>query len=104
MGDLTNPCSVVLGPIEVDISQFISDSDRRDNKIRSDFSQSSQFPLVTFKPTQIEGIPGEYTEGEPVNLLITGELTIKETTLPVPLKPPCRWKVMRLQIRQPPRF
>ena len=80
MGDLTNPQSVVLGPVEVDISQFKSDSDRRDNKIRSDFLESTAFPLATFTPTQIEGVPGQYTEGEPVTLLITGDLTVKETT------------------------
>jgi len=34
MGDLSNPRSVVLGPVAVDISLFQSDSDRRDNKIR----------------------------------------------------------------------
>jgi len=83
MGDLTDPRSVVLGPVVVDISQFKSDSDRRDNKIRSDFLQSTQFPLATFKPTQIEGVPDEYTAGEPVTLQILGDLTVKETTLPV---------------------
>jgi predicted lipoprotein with Yx(FWY)xxD motif len=83
MGDLTDPRSVVLGPVEVDISQFKSDSDRRDNKIRSDFLESTKFPIATFKPTEIEGIPDEYTEGEPVTLFVTGDLTIKETTQPV---------------------
>jgi predicted lipoprotein with Yx(FWY)xxD motif/polyisoprenoid-binding protein YceI len=83
MGDLANPRSVVLGPVEVDISQFKSDSDRRDNKIRSDFLESAEFPIATFEPTAIEGVPDAYTEGEPVNMLVTGDLTIKETTQPV---------------------
>jgi polyisoprenoid-binding protein YceI len=83
MGDLTDPRSVVLGPVQVDISQFKSNSDRRDNKIREDFLESNQFPLATFKPTAIEGIPGEYSQGDPVQLSITGDLTIKETTQPV---------------------
>ncbi len=83
MGDLTDPRSVVLGPAEVDISQFKSDSDRRDNKIRSDFLESTKFPIATFKPTEIEGIPDEYIEGEPLTLLVTGDLTVKETTQPV---------------------
>jgi predicted lipoprotein with Yx(FWY)xxD motif len=82
MGDLANPRSVVLGPVDVDISQFKSDSERRDNKIRSDFLESSQFPLARFKPTEIEGIPGEYNQGDPVTMVITGDLTIKETTQP----------------------
>jgi predicted lipoprotein with Yx(FWY)xxD motif len=83
MGDLTDPRSVVLGPIEVDISQFKSDSERRDNKIREDFLESTQFPLAIFKPTTIEGMPGEYVQGDPVTLSITGDLTIKEATQPV---------------------
>jgi polyisoprenoid-binding protein YceI len=74
---------VVLGPVAVDISQFQSDSSRRDNKIRSDFLESAQYPIATFTPLEIEGIPAEYTNGDPVNIMIAGDLTIKETTQPV---------------------
>jgi polyisoprenoid-binding protein YceI len=80
MGDLSNPKSVVVGPITIDISQFKSDSERRDNKIRSDFLESARYPLATFSPTQIENLPQAYAEGEQLNLRISGDLTVKETT------------------------
>jgi polyisoprenoid-binding protein YceI len=67
----------------VDISQFKSDSGRRDNKIREDFLESASFPIATFVPTQIDGLPVSYNEGDELALQITGDLTVKEVTQPV---------------------
>ena len=78
--DLSNPLASLVSPIEVDISQFTSDSQRRDNKIRSDFLESSTFPIATFAPKQIDGLPKTYSEGESLTFKITGDLTIKEVT------------------------
>jgi predicted lipoprotein with Yx(FWY)xxD motif len=81
--DTTNPLASLVSPIEVDISQFKSDSDRRDNKIRNDFLESAAFPIATFIPTQIEGLPLSYNEGDQLTLQIIGDLTVKEVTQPV---------------------
>lgn len=81
--DLTNPLATLVSPIEVDISQFTSDSQRRDSKIRSDFLESAAFPIATFVPTQIEGLPETYNEGEQLTLQVSGDLTVKEVTQPV---------------------
>lgn len=81
--DPTNPRTSLVGPIEVDISQFTSDSGRRDDKIRQDFLESATFPIATFVPTQIEGLPQSYNEGDELTLQITGDLTVKEVTQPV---------------------
>jgi predicted lipoprotein with Yx(FWY)xxD motif/polyisoprenoid-binding protein YceI len=81
--DLTNPLASLVSPIEVDISQFNSDSQRRDSKIRSDFLESAAFPFSTFVPTQIEGLPDSYNEGDQLPLQIIGDLTVKEVTQPV---------------------
>jgi polyisoprenoid-binding protein YceI len=81
--DPTNPLASLIGPIEVDISQFKSDSGRRDNKIREDFLESASFPIATFVPTQIDGLPVSYNEGDELALQITGDLTVKEVTQPV---------------------
>lgn len=83
MFDPTNPLSAVVGPLNIDISQFTSDSERRDNKIRSDFLESAKFPIATFVPTSISGLPTEYSPGEEINLQISGDLTVKEVTQPV---------------------
>ena len=55
--DPSSPPNSSLGTFTADISQFTSDSDRRDNALRDRFLESATFPTVTFVPTQIEGIP-----------------------------------------------
>ncbi|MCJ7659141.1 MAG: YceI family protein, partial [Anaerolineales bacterium] len=81
--DPNYPLAAWIAPIQIDISQFTSDSERRDNKIRTDFLQSAQYPIATFTPSQIEGLPESYTPGEQVELQIHGNLTIREVTQPV---------------------
>jgi polyisoprenoid-binding protein YceI len=81
--DLAAPQNSSLGTLTADISQFKSDSGRRDNAIRGRYLESEQYPMVTFVPTSIEGLPDSYQEGQDLPLKITGDLTIREKTLPV---------------------
>ena len=81
--DPANPQNSSMGTIEVDISQFQSDSGRRDNTIRDRFLESSQYPIATFVPAQIEGLPTSYSEGETLNFKVSGDLTVHEVTRPV---------------------
>jgi polyisoprenoid-binding protein YceI len=80
--DPANPQNASISAIEVDISQFQSDSNRRDNTIRDRFLESGRFPIATFVPTQIDGLPESYTEGQPLNLKVSGDLTVHEVTKP----------------------
>jgi polyisoprenoid-binding protein YceI len=86
-GDVTIDPSALqnssLGTITADISQFTSDSSRRDNAIRGRYLESSKYPNVTFKATSIEGLPDTYQEGQELTFKISGDLTIRETTKPV---------------------
>lgn len=79
-GDLSNPPVSSIGPIQVDISQFTSDSSRRDSAIRGDWLESSRFPTATFVSTAIEGLPSSYVEGQDYTLKVTGDLTVREVT------------------------
>jgi len=81
--DPANPQNASIGPIEVDISQLQSDSDRRDNTIRDRFLESRRFPIATFLPNEIDGLPASYTEGDTLNLKVSGDLTVHEVTKPV---------------------
>ncbi len=81
--DRENPQNSSIGPVTVDISQFTSDSQRRDNAIRERFLVSSQFPNAVFNPTGIQGLPGSYQEGEPISFQVTGDLTVRDVTRPV---------------------
>ncbi|MGW8251874.1 MAG: YceI family protein [Anaerolineales bacterium] len=80
--DRAAPQNSQIGTITADISQFKSDSGRRDNAIRGRFLQSERYPTVTFIPTQIDGLPESYQEGQDIPLNITGDLTIREVTRP----------------------
>jgi polyisoprenoid-binding protein YceI len=78
-----NPQAVSIGDITVDVSQLTSDSARRDGALRDRFLLSSQFPTATFRATTIEGLPTAYIEGQEISFKVTGDLTVRETTLPV---------------------
>lgn len=78
--DPQNPQNSQLGPIQADINQFKSDNARRDAAIRDRFLQSALYPLVTFVPTQVEGLPDSYQDGQEINVKITGDLTIRDQT------------------------
>ncbi len=80
--DRTNPRNSRVGTIAVDISQFRSDSARRDNAIRGRWLKSARFPTAEFTPTAIQGLPETYTEGSELSLQIAGNLKIRDTTRP----------------------
>ncbi len=80
--DRAAPGNSQVGPISIDISAFTSDSERRDNAIRERWLESSRFPIATFSPTQIEGLPETYSDGQELTLTITGDLTVRDVTVP----------------------
>ena len=81
--DRTNPQNSSIEPIFVDVSQFTSDNQRRDNAIRERFLESAIFPIVEFNPQEIQGLPESYTEGEQISFQVSGDLTIRDVTKPV---------------------
>jgi polyisoprenoid-binding protein YceI len=78
--DTSNPQNSRIGTISVDISKFTSDSNRRDNAIRGNWLESNAYPIATFTPTKIEGIPVTGEEGVSYALTITGDMTIRDIT------------------------
>ena len=81
--DLQNPANIEFSEFSVDISTLQSDSGRRDNAIRRDWLESSQFPLARFVVTELNGFPASPQEGQPLQFKMIGDLTVRETTLPV---------------------
>lgn len=78
--DVNHPATSRLGMITVDISQFRSDSARRDNAIRERFLESARYPLATFQATRLEGLPESYTPGEEIAFTVVGDLTVRQVT------------------------
>ena len=69
-----------VGEIVVNVEMFQSDSVLRDKRIRHDYLESSHWPFVRFRPTQIEGLDADFADGLSYGIAVTGELTVKETT------------------------
>jgi polyisoprenoid-binding protein YceI len=80
--DRARPSNSRIGTLTVDISQFTSDSARRDNAIRDRWLESRRFPIAEFTPTAIQGLPETYQDGREVPLQITGNLKIRDVTRP----------------------
>jgi len=81
--DPDNPQNSSIGVITIDISAFTSDEDRRDQAIRDRWLESATYPIATFEPTEITGLPETYTEGDEISFQVTGDMTVRETTNPV---------------------
>ena len=80
--DTTDPSASQIGTIVVNVEQFTSDSALRDKRIRTDFLNSTDFPMAEFEATSIEGIPEDLDGGATAELTIEGDLTVAETTAP----------------------
>jgi polyisoprenoid-binding protein YceI len=78
--DFTQPANSQIGDIVIDVSQFTSDESRRDNFIRNNGLESAAYPLATFSPQSIDGLPAQIADGDSVSFTMTGDLTVKETT------------------------
>ncbi len=81
--DRSQPQNSSLGTFTVDVSQFTSDSGRRDNAIRGRYLESAKYPTVTFVPSKIEGLPTSIQDGVDYAFKVSGDLTIRQTTKPV---------------------
>ncbi len=66
----------------VKLNTLVSDQSLRDNWIRENGPQFSQYPLAQFTATGLESAPQTYTEGEEVQFKLLGDLTIREITQP----------------------
>lgn len=79
--DKTKPSASKIGTIKVDISKLQSDSGRRDDDIRDNWLESRKFPIATFVPKRLEGLPdAPYTDGQELTFKIIGDMTIRTVT------------------------
>jgi polyisoprenoid-binding protein YceI len=69
--------------ITVDLRTLKSDSNMRDQRIRSQWLESDTYPYAEFVSTGVEGVPGSYAEGQEISFKLIGNMTIHDTTQPV---------------------
>jgi len=65
-----------ISQFTVDLTTFVSDQDRRDNRVRQQFAAD---PIATFTTTELQ-LPDFYTEGDVFATEVAGELTINSVT------------------------
>jgi polyisoprenoid-binding protein YceI len=81
--DYDNPALSRLGEIVVDVSGFRSDESRRDNFLTRNGLVTSVYPLASFTPRTIDGLPESASPGDNIFLTIHGDLTVKDVAKPV---------------------
>ncbi len=68
--------------LDVDMSQERWSDGERDVVIRAQILQSGrdEFEFATFNPTDLAGVPGTFGIGDTLNIVLTGDLTIRGVT------------------------
>jgi polyisoprenoid-binding protein YceI len=69
--------------IQVDLRQLKSDESRRDTFIQRETLQTSQFPMATFVPKQVQGLPNPLPSSGDATFTMMGDLTVHGVTKPV---------------------
>jgi polyisoprenoid-binding protein YceI len=69
--------------ISVDLSKLQSDESRRDNWIKNDTIQTSRYPMATFVPRSVAGLPTPLPTAGEATFQLLGDLTVHGVTKPV---------------------
>lgn len=81
--DPSDVSSATIGVITVNARTLATDSDRRDRAIKNVILSTDSYELISFTPTTITGLSGSGALGTPYTFQIAGNLTIRDTTMPV---------------------
>jgi len=83
--------TVTNSVIEVDLTQLTSDSDQRDERIRTGGLETNSFPTATFALTAPIDLGAVPTVGQVFAVTATGDLTMHGVTQPISLPLEARW-------------
>jgi polyisoprenoid-binding protein YceI len=85
-----DPSKTQVGKVEVNIEALASEghpngngSARRDSFIRTQWLESSKYPVAEFSPTKLEGLPTTYKPGDTLKFKMTGDMKVHDTVKPV---------------------
>jgi polyisoprenoid-binding protein YceI len=71
-----------VGIIQINARTLLTDNNFRNRAIQNEILETSAWEFITFTPTAIDGLPASATTGEPVTFTISGDLTIRDVTMP----------------------
>lgn len=72
--------SAQVGVIQANARSFYTDDAFRDEALQTFIIDSTTFPLVTFAPTDIDGLPERIEVGKTAVFSLSGDLTIRDIT------------------------
>lgn len=78
--DPSEPQASQIGVITIDATGFVTDNNLRNRAIRQFVLESDRYPLITFAPTAVAGLPDQVSVGESLSFQIIGDLTIRNVT------------------------
>jgi len=71
-----------VGIIQINARTLATDNNFRNRAIQNEILDTGQFEFITFTPTALEGLPASAAIGEPITFTMSGDLTIRDITLP----------------------
>lgn len=81
--DLDNPAATQVGEIRINARTLATDNNFRNRAIQNEILKTGDYEFITFNPTSIQGLPASAAIGETVEFVLAGDLTIRDTTIPV---------------------
>jgi polyisoprenoid-binding protein YceI len=81
--DPGNPADATVGTITIGADSLATDNNFRNRAIANFILHSGDFPVVTFTPTEISGLPDSAAVGDRLNFQISGDLQVRDITQPV---------------------
>lgn len=71
-----------VGVIQINARTLATDNNFRNRAIQNEILDTGQFEFITFTPTALEGLPASAAIGEAITFTMSGDLTIRDITLP----------------------
>lgn len=81
--DPANPSTAQVGTILVNARTLATDSSMRDRALKNWILETDAYEYVTFEPVEILGMPESVAVGEAFSFQVAGNLTVRETVVPV---------------------
>ncbi len=78
--NIDQPANTEVGVISIEAGTLRTDNNFRNRAIRDFILQTGNFPVITFSPISLEGLPEDVAVGTSFTFEIIGDLTIRDIT------------------------
>jgi polyisoprenoid-binding protein YceI len=71
-----------VGTLQINARTLLTDNNFRNRAIQNEILDTGEFEFISFVPTSVDGLPDTVAVGETVQFTISGDLTVRDVTLP----------------------